>query len=318
MSKPPEPAAGEESPPTPTPEAPDLSKPPAPSPEPEKPVEDAKDEGPEDAKTGPEKDRIIARIRQLKEQRKQLRAALGDKDAAVAALSAQVEALQAQIQSKPATPSFDKIEDPQVLETEVKQAKSAVDWAQDALDGFAGDEDVETMAATLESSGLKPPPSGWTAKSIRQMLVGIRNNARATVQAGEARRQWLETEARSLEFVSRVAPTLGEDPTLTQEVEQLLTARPWIKQMPDWSLVALTAVLGMRQLQQPPQAAPKPATVAKPVPVPPPRPPAVVGAPRSAPAAKPDGDKELRERATRPGASREDRVAYMKAQFLKG
>jgi len=246
---------------------------------------------------------------------------LGDKDAALAALTAQVEALQAQVdrvQAKPATPSFENVEDPQVLESEVSQASKVVEWAEDRLDSFDGETDTEVLGAELESQGVKAPPSGWTPKAVRQTLVTIRNNARTTAKAGSERKQWLSIESQALEYVAKSVPQLQSDPALANEVSALLEARPSLRSMPEWPVASVALALGMRALRAGP---PKPAVPTPPaVPVPPatpPRPPAVAGAPRATVPVPVDVVEDLRRKATAPGASREDRVALLKAQLLK-
>ena len=323
--KPPEASPPAESPAAEPEGAPVLSEtPPAaaetPQPGTEKPPEPAAEH---ESETVPQDIRkAVSRIRQLKDQRKALKAELGDKDAAVAALTAQVEALQAQVdraqQPKTAAPTFEGVEDPQVIESEVSQASKVVEWAEDRLDSFDGETDTEVLGAELESQGVKAPPSGWTPKAVRQTLVTIRNNARTTAKAGSERKQWLSIESQALEYVAKSVPQLQSDPALANEVSALLEARPSLRSMPEWPVASVALALGMRALRAGP---PKPAVPTPPaVPVPPatpPRPPAVAGAPRATVPVPVDVVEDLRRKATAPGASREDRVALLKAQLLK-
>ena len=269
----------------------------------------------------------VERVRKLKDQKQQLKSQLAERESTLSRLEAENRELRG-AGEKPAggtkAPTREPlagVTDPKVIQQKAEEATQVVNWAEDLLDVVT--DDPEQVSAALEAEGLKAPEGGWSAEAMRQALRGIRSNARSLVQSAPKRLEFIQREDQSLAAAISLAPDL-EDPEsdLAKRVHATVANRPFVKQEPDWPILALAAVVGIQVLQERQKAGQAakagatatPAAPAKQVA----RAPKMPGAPRSNVAAAQSSEVDVvRERALRPGATREDRRAYVRATLEK-
>lgn len=289
---------------------------------PEAGAKDAAEETGDTAEKGRWPKEAVERLRKLKDQRKELRGELEKRDQVLQGLQAQIQELKAQVQQPAAAAAksqsngaLDAETDPGVIRSKAEEAQRATRWAEDLLDEV--NDDPEGVAAELKRQGLEEPREGWDPKGLRQAIRGIRDSARKVLEAAPRRMHWLNTEAKALDTAATVEPELVNPKSeIAREVNRILVQRPWLRDQPDWPLLALAGAIGLREIAKRQNgAAAKPEDdddEAAPVPPPVRRAPRLPGAPRAGvanPASK--GHDPIRERAIRSGATREDRRAYV-------
>lgn len=288
---------------------------PSPAPEPEPKTE--ADLSQADESEEPEADKLpkaIAKIRRLKDEKKTLKASLQDKDSELAELKSRLSELERK-SAPEVRVDLSQETDVAVLEKRLQEATALYTWAEDTLDKVDVDDDPARIGAELEAEGLPRPQDGWTTKAIREQLVKLRKHARTVREQAPQRIEWLKTEDAMLARAMELAPELADsDSPLAQEVKRIVEAKPWMKQLPDWSLMATAGALGLQVLNE--RAKPKSKAEPKaeePKARPVPAAPRLPGAPKAA--ASPTVDKlaELRKAAQAPGASPEARRAYIRA-----
>lgn len=287
---------------------------PAASPEPEVPKDlSQSDDAEQPALPAGDLGKAVRRIRLLKEERKELKSGLASAEDRIRALEAETEKLRTKTQPAPAV-SFDDVEDTETLAKEASTSQAVYAWADARLDRVVTQEDAEEVGLEMEAQGFERPEDGWTVKAVRDPLLKLKTTGSSKWKAAQARVEWLKTEEASLNQIAQLLPELGEEKSdLSDRVNQVVQARPWLKRLPDWPTLAAVAALGLQELdrRQKPRAVPQAAPVAVPVA------PRVPGAPARATPAPADKLEQLRKRANRPGATREDRIALIKETLLR-
>lgn len=263
----------------------------------------------------------IERIRKLKGQKQALKSQVSERDEQLAQLRSENEQLKAKLtpkqpgESEAAGNPLADDTDPDAIRGKARQAQLVVDAVDNLMDDVVDNPD--RVAAILEREGLKKPADGWTPEALRKELREIKGRAQNIVRAAPQRIQWIAQEDRSLEIAMTALPEL-EDPKseLASEVSAIVSARPWLKQHPDWMLLAAAGAIGLREIRKRAQPAPK--TEQAPPPArPAPRAPRLPGTPRaSVPTSQAPEADALRGKATAKGATREDRRAYV-ASLIK-
>lgn len=289
---------------------------------PESPEPQQQEEKPEGDQAESDKHRwpqdAVERVKKLKLQRNKARDEVANKDRALDEMAQRLSDMERTLRStQPRQPDpIETLPDVDAVKARAAEAMGVAEWAIDRLD-VAGDN-PESVGAELEKAGFKAPEDGWDQKSVKEQLRVLRDNARTVINLGAQRKAWLESEQRNLsEMLDRVPELAEADGVLAQEVQDVLSRYPGLKREPNWAELAIAGVLGMRQLAArngarvaPKVPAPKPAAAV-------PRAPAV---PTVAKASVPAPNQarileQLRLKATSKGATKEDRVAFIKAQM---
>lgn len=263
----------------------------------------------------------VERVRKLKDQKQALKAEIAKRDQALESVQAEVRELRQAIQKSAdgKAPTQDQLGnevDPDVIQTRAAEAENVVAWADDLLDDLPTDPD--RVSSMLEAEGLKAPDGVWTEKAMRDAIRGIKANARQVVQAAPKRLEFIRREDQALTTAMQLEPQLADpESPIAKQVAAVIAARPAFRDMPDWPLFVTAGLVGLQVLQERRQKPAKPAAAATPKPVP--KAPRLPGAPRSSMANTQVSEVDvIRERALKPGATREDRRALIKAQLLAG
>lgn len=273
----------------------------------------------DDAPADSDRRGLINKIRALKADRREIKAAKETLESEVARLREENEALktkkpEAQPQAVEEVPDVGT--DAAEVQRSFEQAQQVHDWAEGMLDKALDDPDA--VGRELDAVGIKAPEEGWTSTSLRERLRIFRNNALATMRQAPKRLNWLSSESAALNTVAQLAPEAADpnDP-LHAELQGVVAKHPWIKQRADWPILALAGALGMRELQRRGKPAPQAAKPKETLPTPP-RLPGASRAGVANPAASQKPVDELRAKATAKGATQEDRVAYIRASLGAG
>ncbi|TXH41421.1 MAG: hypothetical protein E6Q97_37630 [Desulfurellales bacterium] len=263
---------------------------------------------------------LINKIRALKADRREAKATAETLQSELVKLRAENEALKARKpegKPEPAEEAPDIGADAADVQRNFEQAQQVHDWAEGMLDRALDDPD--SVGRELEAYGIKSPDEGWTSSNVRERLRVFRNNALATMRQAPKRLNWLANESAALNTVAQLAPEAADpENPLHAELQGVVAAHPWIRQRPNWPVLALAGALGMRELAKRGKPTPKPAAPARETL---PNPPRLPGAPRSGvanPAASTKAIDELRTKATARGATQEDRVAYIRESLRTG
>jgi len=286
---------------------------PAPEPKPEVALsqDDDDDSGLETAEDARKK---IERIRKLKDQKKALRAERDQANTEIADLRSEIGELRKKVE-QPKDIGLAEETDPEVLSRKLSDAQVAHGWVEERLDSLDTDEDAALIGAELERQGFPTPREGWDRKAVRQQLVTLKGHAKKVIQAAPERLSFLQTEERAIAKVAELFPEMSDEGNeFHQEMQNILTARPWLKKAPDWAMMAAVSALGLQTLKARFNKTAVVALVAAAKPATPkgvPQAPRLPGAPKPV-AAPATGVEQLRAKAVGRGASPADRQAYVR------
>jgi len=270
---------------------------------------------------------IINRLRRLKDQKRELKCKLTESQAEIESLRGEIDKLKAQVQQPQGLPGpgtrttaeklLAGVSGPEDLVKYRDSAQATAERAADLL--LEVNEDPEGVAKILEAAGSKPPEDGWSPKALREELRALRDAAQDVLREVPKRHQWITTETAALQTVAKLAPEMADDASAFHgDVQDILEARPWLRDHADWPLMAVAGAIGLAELRRRATSAgapakPKAAVPAKPLP----KPPRVPGAPRAT-VQESDGDEQFRQlkaNALARGSTAEDREAWIAAQL---
>jgi len=314
--EPPNAEAAQESPAEADPEAPDaLSKSAHASPT-DAPEGDADDTESDPDGTDQQHQRwpkpAVERLKKVKAQRNQLRErvkelesllAQDDADPTTDAPSAQGKATKtaSTAAGNTAAEPLANLTDRTEIQRAVEDAQANVDLVDDLLTRLLDDPaDVERKLRDY-GVNLGKSEEDWSASKMRDYLREARKQARATVNAGPKRLEYVQREETALREAVKLVPELAqENSEERKQALEILQRAPYIRQDPNWAQQVAIYLVGWREVQKRQGATNGDAGAAKPEaataqPKPVTRPPRAPGAPRSAPGnAQPDPVDEAR------------------------
>lgn len=301
----------------PEPEAGDPTVLSQPDPAPTAPEGEGEGEGEGD--TPPENHaKAVERIRKLRNQKRELKGVLAEKDGELARIRNELDELKRATQPTRPLPDIEKETDTEALASRVGTAGEVYEWATKSIMRLVDDSDVLVVGKELESAGHTPPEDGWTRESVHRLLLGLQTRAGAEHKQGRARLEWLEVEAQAMDRAAALYPEMADETTpLGKKVESILHHRPWLKTIPDWPLLALAGSIGLMELEKRAAegAKPKPAPAPSPSSVNPPKPAPKLPKPAATAPTEPDNLARLRQRVRGGRATVEERRAYIASQL---
>lgn len=210
--------------------------------------------GEEDDKLPPEvQERINQRIGKEVGKRKELETQLEQHEAEIADLKSQLDEARNSTPPAPSNASLDSIQTVAELNRKVSQARQLDEWTEELLERVA--DEPQKVLAELNQEGVKLPEfdadDQEAVRWAKSWLRDTRKAARRVLSVAPERREALQREQQVSEQAERMFPWM-KDPRSehSKKLGELLKAKPQIRQVPGWKLLAGYTLLGVQAAQQ--------------------------------------------------------------------